>query len=174
MPRKKLIEEELRDDHRIILNLMEENESLSPMEIAERFVRKYPQHNQIVKWHASVGDVCRYVVVRYIAFLKNRGYIEPDPASPNRWRKVRESPLLKEVAEAYRFLGKANSIEEAILKLAQEYISKLKPYFENLVKQVGEAKKSIEKEKQLRQKALSHASQTLTQISQISFHESKS
>lgn len=157
MPRKKLVEEELENKHQKVLDVMDEDKSYSSMEITEHFMKKYPDDKQVKRWGTYKGDLCRYVIVRYLTFLRNRGYVEADSAVPGKWRKVRESPLLKEVAEAYIFLGKANSLEEAILKLAKEFITSRKTDFEALVRNIGEAKKAIKRENETRKRALSSA-----------------
>lgn len=166
MPRKKLIEDELGNEHQLILNAMEEDKSYSPMEITNIFSQRYSENVQVNKWGASKGDLCRYVIVRYLTFLKNRGYVEPDPNFIGKWRKVRESPLLKEVADAYIFLGRASNLEEAILKLAKEFVAMHKTNFDILVKSTNEARRTIKKEKEAREKALLSAEQTLAKIAE--------
>ncbi len=150
----------------MVLDVMEGDKSYSPMEVTELFIKRYPDHKQVKKWRAYRADVCRYAIARYLTFLKNRGYIKVSPSTPKKLLKVRESPLLKEVAEAYIFLGKANSIEEAILKIAKEFISAHKTDFESLIENIGRAKKAIEREKETHKKALSSASQIMGKITQ--------
>lgn len=121
MGRKSIWKEtELKDMHNKILEILDTS-SLTTTEIARILIEKYPDMPEIKKWSAYVGDVARYVVARYLTFLKNRKYVELN--SVGKWELIRKDSLRNEVIRA-KAVEWNLSYEETALKLLDSYIEK--------------------------------------------------
>jgi len=161
MGRKSIWEKaELRDMHTNILSLLEDSEARDIKEIAELLVSKYPEMPEVQKWNGNVGNVARYVVARYLTFLKNRKYVERNAAG--KWALIRKDTLRNEVIRG-KALEWGLSFEEAAYRLLDEYLRKDEDKWQEYVKQLEE----YERIERKRKAELEEKRRKLTEVSPV-------
>jgi len=146
MGRKSIWEKaELKDMHNNLLSLLEDGEARGTREIAELVVDKYTEVPEVQKWSGNVGNVARYIVARYMTFLKNRKYVELN--SEGKWELIRKDTLRNEVIRG-KALEWGLSSEDAAYRLLDEYLKKDEDKWQQYVKQLEEYER-IEKKREM-------------------------